>query len=333
MARGEQLGRQWRIIQSLLAARTGRSAAELADEVDCHRRTLYRDLEALQVAGFPLFTEQAEGRSRWHLLEPARQTIPIPLNLSELMALYFSRDLLIQHQGPLLGEAFESLFEKIKSTLPPDYLGYLRQLSRTLAVGAKPAVHDPLVGKRLEQLRQAIHQGVCVHMRYLAVQRKKPIERTVAPYRIWFFEGIFYLIGHCQLREEVRIFALERMQALSLTEQTFSVPDEFDVNQWMQSSFGVFQGEPQTVRIHFNAKVAPYIRARKWHASQKIEDAGDGGIYFEARVAGIEEIKFWVLRWGAHARVLVPAQLKRALHKEAKAMLAAHAPDEKEMST
>jgi predicted DNA-binding transcriptional regulator YafY len=53
MARGHQLARQWKIIQTLITSRKGKSAAELAIEIECHPRTLYRDIEALQAAGFP----------------------------------------------------------------------------------------------------------------------------------------------------------------------------------------------------------------------------------------------------------------------------------------
>ena len=52
MARGDQLGRQWKIIQTLISSRRGKSAAELAQELECHPRTVYGDLEALQVARF-----------------------------------------------------------------------------------------------------------------------------------------------------------------------------------------------------------------------------------------------------------------------------------------
>ena len=51
MARGDQLARQWRIIQTLISARHGKSVSNLAQDLSCHTRTVYRDLEALQAAG------------------------------------------------------------------------------------------------------------------------------------------------------------------------------------------------------------------------------------------------------------------------------------------
>ena len=91
MARGDQLARQWRIIRSLIASRMGKSAANLANELEYGVRTIYRDLEALQVAGFPLYTEKVGGKSLWSVLDTEKHQLPIPFTLPELMALNFSR--------------------------------------------------------------------------------------------------------------------------------------------------------------------------------------------------------------------------------------------------
>ena len=77
MARGDQLARQWRILQSLIASRRGKSAADLARELEYHWRTVYRDLEALQLAGFPIFTDRVDGKNLWSVLDSARQNVPI----------------------------------------------------------------------------------------------------------------------------------------------------------------------------------------------------------------------------------------------------------------
>jgi predicted DNA-binding transcriptional regulator YafY len=91
------------------------------------------------------------------------------------------------------------------------------------------------------------------------MSRKEKTRRKVAPYKIWFFDGAFYLVGNCGLRADIRIFALDRIKSLNLTDETFEMPEDFKVEDFMQTSFGVFQGKPQNVRIRFAAEVAGYI--------------------------------------------------------------------------
>src|SRR5690606_12641056 len=110
MARGDQLSRQWRIIQALMSAGRGKTASELALELECHSRTVYRDLEALQMAGFPLFTQTREGKAYWTITETARRQMPIPLDLTELMALYFSRNMLKVLRGTALYDSLVRFF-------------------------------------------------------------------------------------------------------------------------------------------------------------------------------------------------------------------------------
>ena len=119
MARGDQLGRQWKIIQTLVSAKRGKSAAELAEDLKCHPRTIYRDLEALQVAGFPIYTEKLDGKALWSLLDTVKHQIPLPFSLTELMALYFGRDMLKVFRGTVFYD-FLDVFAKIKTTLPPE---------------------------------------------------------------------------------------------------------------------------------------------------------------------------------------------------------------------
>ncbi len=138
MARGDQLGRQWRIIQTLISSRTGKSAAELAEELDCHPRTVYRDLEALQIAGFPIYTERVEGKSLWSLLDTVKHQIPVPFSLTELMALYFSTEMLKVFRDTPFHDSLESLSGKVKATLPPNPSSSCSAPSRPCTWGSGP---------------------------------------------------------------------------------------------------------------------------------------------------------------------------------------------------
>ena len=67
--------------------------------------------------------------------------------------------------------------------------------------------------------------------------------------------------------------------------------------------------------------MAGYIKEKIWHESQEIHSQDDGSIIFESRVAGTEEIKFWIMSWGSQALVLEPESLMDEIREEAEAML------------
>jgi len=322
MARGDQLGRQWKILQMLISARGGKAVSDLAKEMDCHTRTVYRDLEALQVAGFPVYTEKEGGKHLWLLLDSAKHQAPIPLSLTELMALYFSRGMMKVLKNTVFYDSLESLFEKIKATLPSEYILYLNRIEQSVAIGSKPYKHYDSFRDHIEKISEAIVQKKYIEMIYYTMSRNEETRRKLAPYKIWFFDDTFYLIGNCGMRKDVRVFALDRIKNLELTDDSFEMPADFELEDFMKLSFGVFRGDPIRVRIWFAADIAGYISEKIWHASQHIETQSDGSIIFEAEVAGTREIKYWIMKWGARAKVLEPDSLKREIREEAENIVA-----------
>ena len=329
MARGDQLSRQWKIIQSLMASHSGKTAAQLADALECHQRTTYRDLEALQGAGFPLCTEQRGGKTYWSMLDADRHQMPLPLSLTELMALYFSRNMLAVLRGTAIHDSLTDLFEKVKATLPANYLAYLDKLADTLAVGTKARKPYERFEKTLALATEAAHNKCYIDIDYFTMSRRELTRRRVAPYKVWFYDATFYIIGHCDLRKGVRLFAVDRIEAIDVLRETFEVPPDFDADAFMQQSFGVYQGDPQTVEILFAAQVAGYVREKEWHPSQELISQADGSLLFRARVAGLDEIKHWLLRWGGQATVLAPRGLRDAMAAEAQKMLTLYKENER----
>ena len=320
MARGDQLGRQWRIIQTLLTSKQGKTATDLARDLECHSRTVYRDLEALQLAGFPLYTDRIDGKNHWSLLESVKHQIPLPLSLTELMALYFSHDMLKILKDTVFHDALESLFQKIKSTLPPEYINYLSRVQENLQVGFKPYKQYGRFQDIIDTVNQALVKRCHVEITYFTMSRNRESRRKVAPYKVWFLDGTFYLIGHCSLRKDNRLFAIDRIKAIDMTTEAFEMPDDLDIDRFMESSFGVFQGKVARIEIWFDATVAGYIEEKVWHPSQTVIRQDDGSIILSLEVAGIKEIKFWILSWGAKACVLRPQSLRDEVRAEAIAM-------------
>lgn len=320
MARGDQLGRQWKILQTLLYSRQGLSVSKIAEDLECHSRTVYRDLEALQVAGFPIYTDRSDGTNLWKILDSAKKPLPLPLDLTELTALYFSRHLVRFLKGTYFHDALESLFKKIKALLPPHAGEYLDKVEEHLWIGKRPYKHYESMNELLSQINDALMGRKKIDIDYYTMRRKQTSGRRVAPYRLWFHNDSFYIIGFCEKRQDVRIFALDRIRSLRVCAETFEVSAGIDADAIPRSSFGVFTGEPVQVTIRFSRIAAEYIQERIWHDTQRIHTHGDGSITFEARVAGIQDVKFWVMSWGAEARVIAPDELRQAICSEVEAM-------------
>ena len=146
----------------------------------------------------------------------------------------------------------------------------------------------------------------------------------MAPYRLWFFNGAFYLIAYCYKRTDIRVFAVDRIRSLTPTDDIFDPPASLDMEGLMATSFGVFTGDPVTVRVRFTPRVAGYIQEKIWHRSQRLVPQPDGAVIFESEVAGTQEIKHWILRWGKEAEVLTPERLRNEMRNEARAMAACY---------
>ena len=237
MARGDQLARQWMIFQQLMTSRYGKTVNDLAADLDCHPRTVYRDLDALQVGGFPIYNEKVNGTKFWALMESTKKPVPIPFSLSELIALYFGRDVLKILKNTVFHDSLESLFKKIKITLPAESKKYLKQIEKSLRVGSGPHKKYGKFKDTIETLNEAVINKQVVEIVYYTMSRKKVTQRKVAPYKLWFYDGTFYLIGHCRSKKDIRIFAVDRIKMLNLTGEGFEVPADFNVDEFMKASF------------------------------------------------------------------------------------------------
>ena len=87
--------------------------------------------------------------------------------------------------------------------------------------------------------------------------------------------------------------------------------------------------EPIAVVLHFSPKVASRVREARWHPSERVEAADDGGLTWRATVSGPIEIRLWILSWGDDVEVVEPASLRddvAATHARAAARYATGAP-------
>jgi predicted DNA-binding transcriptional regulator YafY len=221
-------------------------------------------------------------------------------------------------------DSLESLFEKIKTTIPLESKQYLDTVRQTFQVTLKQFKEYGKYQEVLNTIKDAALNHRTVEMVYFTMGRKKKTQRKVDRYRILFFNGTFYVIGYCHLRKDCRTFALERIKMLTMTDESFKVPEDFRLEDYMGSGFGVIGGRPEKIKIWFSPDIAGYIKEKTWHESQVISQQRDGSIIFEADIAITEELLSWIMSWGSKAEVLEPTAMKDQIHEEALAMLKAY---------
>jgi predicted DNA-binding transcriptional regulator YafY len=320
--RGDQLARQWRVIRSIEASPNGLTVAEIAEREEKGLRTIYRDLEALQEAGFPLYTEKVEKANRWAFVDTFKFKIPPPFTPTELMSLYFYKDLVRVFKGTPFHDSIDSVFKKIQSTLPPQALRYMDQIQSVFSVGIRPCGDYSRFRNILNLVNQAAMELHRVEMVYQSLHRKERTLRKVDPYKVWFYDGTIYLIGLCHLREEVRMFVLDRIKMLKVSDERFTMPKDFNLDDFMRNSFKVMHDELYTVRVRISPGWARWVGEKIWHGSQKTSKLPDGGLEIAFRVAGLEEIKRWVLSLGPECVVVEPERLGKLIQQDLQRNLA-----------
>lgn len=148
-------------------------------------------------------------------------------------------------------------------------------------------------------------------------------ERVVDPYSLLPYLRSWYLVGHCHLRGEVRMYKVDRIESLARTGERFELPDGFDVATYLGDTWGLLRGEagePEEVVVEFAAEASRWVRDEEWHPSQRVEELGDGRVRLHFRAGITAELRRWVLGFGRQARVIRPASLAKWVVEEARAV-------------
>ncbi|MBX3300710.1 MAG: WYL domain-containing transcriptional regulator [Nitrospira sp.] len=326
MPRNDQAVRQLTVLKKLESSRHGLTLEQLAEGLDPsatrHPRTLRRDLDAIESAGYPLLTERVDGRTRWKLLDGIRSTPALRLSPTELMALTLSRRLIAPLEGTALHASLQSALNKAAAVLPPEGLALVHQLEGTFSVGLGPHKRYKRHREIVERVTRAITDKKRIQVRYESASRGRTTRREVDPYRLWYASGGLYLIGYCHLRNEPRMFAVERIKSVTATDLPYQIPLHFDFDAFVEDSLTVMRGPRIEVELQFDKATAAWVKDRVWHPSQQLQRLPGGKLRMTLTVADSRELVGWVLSFGSGVQVINPETLRHAVQQEARKIAA-----------
>jgi predicted DNA-binding transcriptional regulator YafY len=316
--RGDQLARQWQLIQRLARSRSGASLDELSEELGCVRRTVYRDLDALMFAGFPVVSEKRDGRVYYRFLETFRLG-DVPFTPDEVLALAFGEDLLRILEGTVFHDSIRSALAKIRAGLGPELTEYLSRLAESFRVLPGPHKNYTRSRDTIQTLHDAVLGHQTLRMRYRTGRTGSVATRDLDPYRVWYRSGGLYVIGLDHKSGEIRTFAVDRIVRLEVTKRRFEVKKDFDFDDYIGSSFGVIAEPAIPVRIRFDRRWAGFVQEHTWHRSQEIVSGPGSSVELRMQVGGTAELRTWILSFGSGAEVLEPESLRRQVQTELEA--------------
>ncbi len=322
--RGDQLARQWQLIQRLAKSRAGCGLDDLASDLGCVRRTVYRDLDALMYAGFPVVSEKRDGRVFYRCLESFRIG-DVPFTPDEILALAFGGDLLRQLEGTVFHDSIQSALQKIRAGLSPELAAYLARLGETFRVLPGPHKNYARSRETIQALHDAVLRTRTVRMRYRTGRTGKEATRKLDPFRVWYRSGGLYVVGFDHRSGEIRTFAVERILNLELTDESFNVPASFDFDSWSASSFGVIAEPATRVVLRFEQRWASYVEEHTWHPTQELRAHKNGRLELTMEVGDTADLRAWILSFGAGAEVIEPPELRVAVQRELEHAIARYA--------
>jgi proteasome accessory factor B len=324
--RGRQLARVLRLIKLFEHSKYGLTINELSREMEVRRRTLYRDLDMIEDAGYRFVKEGGGGgeSKKWRFPPGMRRAPDKPYTESELLSLYFCMNLLQPFRGTPLRDGVESIVSKIEATFPEEEREYLGDLVFTHVAKMTPSKDYRRHAAAVSALSRACLEHRKVEVTYRPSDDKAK-SYLFSPYCIAYYGGELYTIGYSDLRNSVRTLRIDRILSIKPTAATFERPREFDPEDYLGRSFGMFsEGEQVQVKIEFAREAARTVLEREWHPTQRIEQRPGGRVLLKMTVQGLPDVARWVLSHAPYAKVLEPRELRDMVASHAAEAAATH---------
>jgi predicted DNA-binding transcriptional regulator YafY len=210
--------------------------------------------------------------------------------------------------GPLFESALANFRNRFKPVLEAQRINQddLAGKIRILNIGGRTT--DAAV---FRTLAEAVLRKRRVAITHTALGARSPEERIISPLRLIRYKDNWYVDAFCHLRNDLREFAISRINAARIAEGIFTQPCRAELEAFFAQSYGIFTGPAKkTARILFTGIAAREVSGEEWHPLQKGEVLDHGSYLLQVPYGDPRELIMDILRWGPMAEVLEPEELR-----------------------
>ena len=289
----------------ILLNRRSITARELSERFEVSIRTIYRDIDAIDLAGIPIVSFQGHGGG-FCIMDNYK------LN-HQLLTLKDMGAILSTLQGvnrTLKDNALDNAIEKINSLIPREKKDELGLHLEQFVIDILPWGYTDKEKEKIITVQRAIKETRHVHFQYGNVKGERSV-RTVEPMTLIFKGYTRYLFAYCLLKEDYRLFRLSRVRNLKPLEKRF-VHRKASYQDYMKA------GDDQKGVVNLVLQFSPKVRVQveDWFDEEYLTVQKNGVII--ARVAFPEDdwVYSTILSYGEHVEVLKPAHIRDIIRKK-----------------
>ena len=317
------------LARGLASSAEGLTLDEMAEQAGVGRRTVERLRDALWTL-FPQMEELADGPGKRFRIPGGLDGLFQTPTTEELLELSKAAASLRAAGAASRSRALESLEHKVRAAMrggalrrmAPDIEALVRAETVAVQAGPRPFEDETLIAT----IRQALMAMKALRFVYSG-GRTPGAAREVAPYGLMFGRAN-YLVAAELGRNEPRNWRLDRLQGLEIQDVEATPPADFDLRDYANRSFGIYQGESEAVVLRILPHVADDALGWRFHSTQTTEVDSDGSVIVRFQASGMKELAWHLFTWGDKVEILGPPSLKAAMREELAAALARHWPDE-----
>jgi predicted DNA-binding transcriptional regulator YafY len=289
-------------------------AEDLAATFEVTKRTIYRDMLALDESGVPIVAIPGQGYS----LVEGYFLPPLTFSSDEAIMLLLGTDFVAQNFDAQYRDAAQSASHKIVAVLPDTLRHEVEYLENSIRF---VALNGSFAPETLQQVRRAIIQRRTLRFRYYSrprdLQPSEASHREVDPYALVHVGNTWLLVAYCHLRHDNRHFRLDRMEDVVILDKLFTRPADFKIHSRKETDRTI------TVKVLFDHETARWAQESPSYFKVAQEKHPDG-LLITLTISQPGDILNWLLGWGSHVRVLEPESLREIVAREAQATLKNH---------
>lgn len=269
-------------------------------------------------------------RKIYHYTDPTFSVPNVVLTEGELFTVSILTQLMEQYKNTPLEQSFKNIMQKVASFLPENVVVNSAFLNRDVCFISDPL---PKIDEHcFNAIFKAIRSRTVISFGYKSSKRKTYNKKIFDAYNVLCQKGNWYTIGLDHGTNEIRVYALARIKNIAFKAESFTIPNEFNIENHIDMNFGIWNNPEQDAEyeILFSPHTSNYILEREWHKEQQTEVYEDGSVLLKFKSNQKQMIFSWLMGFGNAATVINPPELREKIKAECEAMAKKYKLDEEQ---